>query len=338
MSLTKRGEYWHCNFIGPGGEQIRRSLKTKNEHEAKEALARIQSELWRVKTLGERPKRSFDELCLLWLDEKSHKKSIQDDKDKIKVLRPLLGVQTIEQWNGELLRGVLIKQLPTSLSPATRNRYLALIRAMWRMAEQFGWIDKAPLIRGFTEPKRRIRWLTPGEASRLIDALPPHWQGPTKFALATGLRKSNVVNLRWNQIDMQKRVAWIHPDEAKAGRAIGVPLNQTAIDILHSQLGKNLEFVFVYQGRTLRTDSNTAWKNALQKAGITDFRFHDLRHTWASWLIQSGVGLAELQEMGGWESAQMVRRYAHLAPLHLQQHAEKLDSMIGGCSTKIAQK
>ncbi len=69
--------------------------------------------------------------------------------------------------------------------------------------------------------------------------------------------------------------------------------------------------------------------SACRRAGIEDFRFHDLRHTWASWLIQSGVPLSVLQEMGGWESIEMVRRYAHLAPNHLTEHARKIDDIFG---------
>ena len=79
----------------------------------------------------------------------------------------------------------------------------------------------------------------------------------------------------------------------------------------------------------MRVDDNTAWRNALKRAGIEDFRFHDLRHTWASWLIQSGVPLSVLQEMGGWESIYMARRYAHLAPNHLSEHAKKIDAILG---------
>ncbi|MDO2365702.1 site-specific integrase, partial [Escherichia coli] len=72
-----------------------------------------------------------------------------------------------------------------------------------------------------------------------------------------------------------------------------------------------------------------SWLSACRRAGIEDFRFHDLRHTWASWLIQSGVPLSVLQEMGGWESIEMVRRYAHLAPNHLTEHARKIDDIFG---------
>ncbi len=79
--------------------------------------------------------------------------------------------------------------------------------------------------------------------------------------------------------------------------------------------------------RKMRVDDNRAWNSACKRAGIEDFRFHDLRHTWASWLIQSGVPLSVLQEMGGWESIEMVRRYAHLAPNHLTEPARQIDSI-----------
>lgn len=64
---------------------------------------------------------------------------------------------------------------------------------------------------------------------------------------------------------------------------------------------------------------------------ISDFRFHDLRHTWASWLVQSGVPISALQEMGGWESIEMVKRYAHLSPNHLNEHARQIDAILNDC-------
>lgn len=77
----------------------------------------------------------------------------------------------------------------------------------------------------------------------------------------------------------------------------------------------------------MRVDSNTAWRAALKRADIKNFRFHDLRHTWASWLVQAGVPLSALQEMGGWESIEMVQRYAHLAPNHLTENARHIDTI-----------
>ena len=83
----------------------------------------------------------------------------------------------------------------------------------------------------------------------------------------------------------------------------------------------------------MRVDDQSAWNAACRRAGIEDFRFHDLRHTWASCLIQSGVPLSVLQEMGGGESIEMVRRYAHLAPKHLSEHARKIDAIFGNHDT-----
>ena len=82
--------------------------------------------------------------------------------------------------------------------------------------------------------------------------------------------------------------------------------------------------MFTYKGNTITQVSTKTWYTALERAGIKDFRWHDLRHTWASWHVQSGTPLFALQELGGWESSEMVRRYAHLAADHLAPYAEVL--------------
>ena len=101
-----------------------------------------------------------------------------------------------------------------------------------------------------------------------------------------------------------------------------------AVEVLEGQRGKHPERVFTYEGNPIRYVNTKAWRNALKRAGITDFRWHDLRHTWASWLIQNGTPLYDLQEMGGWKSAAMVRRYAHLAPAHMARHAAVVDGLL----------
>jgi integrase len=174
------------------------------------------------------------------------------------------------------------------------------------------------------EPTRRIRFLTRDEAQRLLAALPVHLADMAAFSLATGLRASNVTGLQWSQVDLVRRLAWIHPDQAKARKAIPVPLNAEAVALIGKQVGKHLTHVFSFRGRPITQVSTKAWYAALERAGITDFRWHDLRHTWASWHVQNGTPLFALQELGGWESAEMVRRYAHLAADHLAPYAERL--------------
>ena len=103
-----------------------------------------------------------------------------------------------------------------------------------------------------------------------------------------------------------------------------MPLNAEAVVIIRRQLGRHSTHVFSFRGKSIVQVSTKAWYSALERAGIEDFRWHDLRHTWASWHVQQGTPLYALQELGGWESSEMVRRYAHLAAEHLAPYADRL--------------
>jgi integrase len=106
-----------------------------------------------------------------------------------------------------------------------------------------------------------------------------------------------------------------------------VPLSKKAVVIIREQLGKHDSHVFTYQGNPVIQVNTKAWRQALQRAGIKDFRWHDLRHTWASWHVQAGTPLHVLQELGGWESVEMVRRYAHLSSEHLAGYVDRLSAL-----------
>ena len=131
-------------------------------------------------------------------------------------------------------------------------------------------------------------------------------------------------------------MAWIYADHAKGGRDIHVSLNARAIEVLTKQIGKHQVRVFSFRGRPINQVNTKAWKQALKRAAIAEFRWHDLRHTWASWLTQNGVPLNVIQEMGAWQSADMVRRYAHLALEQFGQHAEVVDELLNGTFTSQA--
>ncbi|ELV7527182.1 site-specific integrase [Edwardsiella ictaluri] len=367
MSIFRRGETWYASFTLPDGKRFKQSLGTKDKRQATELHDKLKAETWRVSKLGECPGMTFEEACVRWLEEKANKKSLDDDKSRISFwLKNFSGMQLKDiserhiyaaiqkmtnrrhEENWRLMAEAMKKRgkqppayVPKLASTATKATHLAFIKALLRTAERdWKMLDKAPIVKVPQPKNKRIRWLEPHEAKRLIDECPEPLKSVVEFALATGLRRSNIINLEWKQIDMQRRVAWINPEDAKAGRAIGVALNDTACRVLKKQIGNHQEWVFVYREsstrpdgtkspvvRKMRYDANTAWRAALKRAGIEDFRFHDLRHTWASWLVQSGVPLSALQEMGGWESIEMVRRYAHLAPNHLTEHARQIDSI-----------
>lgn len=115
--------------------------------------------------------------------------------------------------------------------------------------------------------------------------------------------------------------------DIRSRKTLGIPLNATVMEILRAQIGKHDEFVFAKKGRRLNATLNSAWRNALKKSGIEDFRFHDTRHTWASLLIQNGVPMGMIKELGGWKSDSMVERYALLAPKHLARHAAVIQDL-----------
>jgi integrase len=106
--------------------------------------------------------------------------------------------------------------------------------------------------------------------------------------------------------------------------AVLAPSSGEAMSILQKQLGKHRDSVFTFKGQPVEQLSTAGWYKALKRAGIENFRWHDLRHTWASWHVQGGTSLYVLQELGGWASYAMVQRYAHLAANHLAPWAERL--------------
>jgi len=116
----------------------------------------------------------------------------------------------------------------------------------------------------------------------------------------------------------------IEPGDTKNGKALGVPLNETAVAVLMRQQGRHATRVFTFRGKPLNSANTRTWKTALERAGIRDFRWHDLRHTWATWMRQADVPTWVLQELGGWKSETMVRRYAHISVKHLQPFADQL--------------
>jgi len=328
MSLRKRSSTWWIDVVAPSGERIRRTTGTGNKALAQELHDRLKSELWRVAHLGDRPRRAWNDAAVRWLKEQTHKATAKEDVTKLRWLDKFLGGKELEHINRALTDRITEARLAQGCRPATVNRTLELVRAILRKCvNEWEWLDRAPSVRMLKAPTRRIRFLTRDEAQRLLAGLPEHLADMAAFSLATGLRASNVTGLQWSQIDLARRLAWIHPDQAKARKAIPVPLNADAMAVINKQTGGHSGHVFSYRGKPIAQVSTKAWYAALKRAGIEDFRWHDLRHTWASWHVQNGTPLFALQELGGWASSEMVRRYAHLAAEHLAPYAERLKTV-----------
>ncbi len=325
MSLRKRGGQWWIDFYAPSGERVRRSTGTADKALALELHDKLKAEAWRIAKLGEKPRRMWNDAVVRWLKESTHKATLEMDKAHLRWLDRYLGGKDLEAVTRASLDRITEAKLGEGVSNATVNRVLEVVRAILRKCvNDWEWLDRAPHVRMLKEPTRRIRFLTRDEAQRLLAALPKHLADMAAFSLATGLRRGNVTGMQWSQVDLTRRLAWIHPDQAKARRAIPVPLNAEAVVIVRRQAGTHLTHVFSYRSKPIIQVSTKAWYAALETAGIEDFRWHDLRHTWASWHVQQGTPLHALQELGGWESSEMVRRYAHFSADHLAPYADRL--------------
>ena len=313
---------WYIDFIDPNGKRVRQSAGTENKQQAQELHDRLKVEAWRVKNVGEKPRYSWQQAVVRWLNERAHKKSLRSDKQALRYLNQHLADKMLDEINRHLIERIKAHKLSTGAKNSTVNRTIAVLRGILIAAHrEWEWLENHPIVKLLPVKDERVRWLTHEEVARLFAELPPLTKAMAQFSLATGLRASNVIHLKWSNVDLQKRTAWIDANETKSGKSIAVPLNDDALSALRSQIGKHEISVFTYAGKPVNVVNNDTWRNALKRAGIENFRYHDLRHTWASWHIQNGTPLHVLKELGGWSDLKMVLRYAHLSSENLISYA-----------------
>lgn len=269
---------------------------------------------------------AWPQAVVRYLEECAEKKSLPDDRDHLKKLGFYLRSQQLDAIDMNALQPFIRdRKEKDEVSNATVNRALEIVRRILNLAHQdWRWIRAAPKIRMLKEPRRRVRFLRREEANRLLAAMPKHMKPIVRFALATGCRAGEIFELEWDRVDLARKVAWLDHGATKSGEGRGIPLNADAVAALQSTLGQHSRWCFTFAGKSIQK-SSTAWDSARRRAGIEDFRFHDLRHTWASWHVQSGTSLPELMELGGWKSYEMVLRYAHLAPEKLSSVASRIE-------------
>ena len=330
--IHRRGDspFWWIDVVLPNGRRIRQSARTKDREEAEALVAKLRHDAFRESKLGILPARSWQEAVVRYLTVKANLRSIEDVKRICRKLDPYFGSLELHEITGDRIWRVVQDELKKGNKPATVNRYLALIRCLLRMArDEWQWIVAFPKIRLLRGEVERDRWLNREDANRLIAACPPHLAALVRFALATGCRAREISGLEWKRVDLERKTAWL--DQTKNGTPRGVPLNADAVAVLEGETGKHPRYCFTYNGRPIRWElSNNAWHTALGKAGIKDFRFHDLRHTWASWHRQAGTSCDELKDLGGWKSRVMVDRYAKYATEHLAVAAGRIEQGRGG--------
>lgn len=330
MSLFKRKDSpnWWVK-LSLNGRRVQESTGTQDRAKALEYHDRLKASLWDQERLGIKPRHTWKEAVVRYVSETKHKKSHEKDLAHLRWLDRHFGALALSDISRDRIDRITAVRLGEGVSNASANRVLAVVRAVLRKAaNEWEWIERAPRVRLLPEPKLRVRYLTQDQASALLRELPPHLAAMMEFSLLTGLRQGNVRDLQWSQVDLEGRKLWIHAEQAKGGKSIAVPLPARAVEVLRRQQGTYPEHVFTFRGLPVQQIGTKAWRSALARAGIANFRWHDLRHTWASWHAQGGTPQSILQELGGWESASMVRRYAHFSPEHLRAYADGFGSKV----------
>ncbi|MBI5279213.1 MAG: site-specific integrase [Burkholderiales bacterium] len=334
MPLYRRKDspYWWVKLPPIGGESgpLQLSTRTADRKKAREFHVKLAHERWQQDKLGKKPRYTWQDAVVKYLLESAHKRTHKQDKAYLAWLHPELGGKCLDEIDRNTVDRIKFKRAEIA-SQATANRYLALIRTILRKAwREWEWIEKVPTISLFRESAGRVRYLTAEQFARLHAELPPHLADMALFSLATGMRQANVKGLRWSEVDLRSQHVRIPGESFKNGRAQGCPLNEAAMAVLQKRIGQHSEYVFSYKGQPISNVSTKAWWAALERAGIEDFRWHDLRHTFATWHRQAGTPTHELQMLGGWLTRAMVDRYAHIAPEGLQQAASRLDNALQG--------
>jgi len=319
----KESKNWHFAITGiEGYKRVRGSTGTANKELAQAIARKAELEIISQTKLGKKKKRTWDEAVERWRREAEDKrKNINSDIYRMRILNTYFTGKDLNELTLDYIDDLMEDlQDERELSNATINRYLSLIRVILRSAcLRWEWIEKVPHLTLRNENNSKIIWITQNEARRLIENADKGHSQQIRLGFATGLRCGNIYNLRWEQVDIGQRIIRIAGEEMKSGKALTIPLNDDAVDVLKEQVGHHVNFVF----GVLKPVKADTWRKWLAKGDIRkDFTFHSIRHTWASWHVQAGTTLQELKELGGWSTMIMVLRYAHLAPSQLHDAAK----------------
>lgn len=259
------------------------------------------------------------------------------DQLAVRNLRRHFGGMVIEDLTPAMVWAYIEKRR-AEVQPATINRELAVLGAALNHARRkLGWkIDNPIAGCRLKEPEGRLRWLTHEEAERLIAAAErepsaPHLADFIRLALHTGMRRGEILSLEWSRVDLQAGVIYLEGHHTKTGKRRVIPLNASARAALLSRARfrarhcPDSPWVFCHEDGTPIGSIKRSFATACRRAGIVDFRIHDLRHTCAAWLVSAGVPLSAVRDLLGHSSVTMTERYAHLAPDTVRAAVSVLD-------------
>ncbi len=307
---TFKGKSRFCvDYKDHSGKRIRHVIPDAQTRE--EAVLYLRSRVAEAFDTKNRTRRRgrirFDSFATIYMEDyaKVNKKSWKTDEYRLQEMVPFFGkfeIRSITPLDIEKFRA---KRLEAGNSKSTTNRFLTLLKKMINLAIDWGYLDNNPAtkVKMFAEHDNlKEKVLSDEEEQKLLYASPDHLRPIIIMALNTGMRRGEILNLKWQDVDFERRI--ISVKKTKSGRTRSIPINDSLLNILED-LDQNGDKVFPY------TYIQTAFQNSRRRAGLHDVRFHDLRHTFASRLVANGVDIVTVQQLLGHQSITTTERYTH---------------------------
>ncbi len=318
------------------GKRHRRIVGT-NKKLAENVLSKIRVAIIEKKYFDilENKKISFEEMSHEYFERHSkvNKRSWSSDKSGLKRLCLFFKNKLVTEISPQLLEDYKIKRLNDGVAKATINRELALIKNIFTKAVEWNKISNNPTksVKLFKENNKRTRFLEKGELKMLIDNCEEPLKSIVFFAVNTGMRLSEILNLVWDDIDFSRGSIRVRNTKNSEDRF--VPVNTNLRNMLEERKNNNFSKAYVFCNT--RSDRfriftiSHRFAEVIKKCGIKDFRFHDLRHTFASHLVMSGADIVTVKELLGHKTLEMTMRYSHLSPDFKKSTIELLSNKMG---------
>jgi integrase len=348
MGMYKRGGVWWCSLVSDG-VRTRRSLNTGNRAEAVKAHASL--------LLGQDPREPsvlsnhssersilFDDFVNEYLEwAKVHKKSHEFDAYRMRTLLRYFGGKMMARiTTADVERFIIERKKDLSnftgvpISNTGVNRDVLCLQTMFRVAVNFGHVKDNPVrrVQKLKENPRRLEYLKKEEIQAFLEACTGQFKVIAVVAVYCGLRKGEILNLRWQDIDYERKLIEIVQSKTNKKRFVPMP-PRVILALREHPVLEGCEFVFhKSKGERLRHFTGSL-RGALERAGLRRIRFHDLRHTYASQMMMAGASPLLLMENLGHASLEMTERYSHLTEEYKQEMAEKFEASLSQFSHNL---